>query len=1239
MKHSTKKFWMEVLLFVITVFFAAGCVEETPTPTPTPPPPSGFHWINPSDTYLSGHDIGITAHLGTDYGGDNSCRPGHNGIDIKMTDGTPVYAVEAGTVTVFYNDPSAGNYISINHGRDPYGSQWESVYLHLGTINVTSGQSVSQGVQIAGSGHSGASSAQHLHFKLKRNGTPSDPLFYIPGGYSDETDETGERNCGSSSDDVSSGNQGGMESSPLWMWKLYTSFSSHPSLANLQAYLAPGAAGTPEPSSSNPHRKLQAAIPGTIPMADLLPPAEVLPGGIRTLGLPQDVLGNSNALETLSADYAIPLGDGSSVQGAITMFKTLNEVYAHDYAVCSRFKDGQLLYAAPIQDPAPVGGDVPVYFWGMRMSKNEIYEENATTFAVHVSPDEQDFRVDSRWMNEEYPPSSEGYFLTFQIWAADPTITAELTRGVLSQFASRGSLSYDNTVQPTAPQVIITEAIYDGDAMNLNVYNFSPSEKTVSYTAVTWAAPYPEAGRVDVFSRQVPSGSSIVQLPLPGRLDGIVYSADGGFVDKVYVSDGNWTVYDDASNGGSSHVTLTSQNCTLSSETPVSDRTLAGCGEMSGMIGRGGWGGMIRAVNVPNRPFIDISQHAALSFYARGDGQSYRVSLDTASLRQAGSWDFHQFVFTSTPEWKQYIIPLTAFTQRGWNPDEVQSFTGQDVVAVTWSAVSDSLASIDLAVDRVAFIDTPIINAVTLLPNTTNIHGPYPVNVQAASGGDTPSASLFYSLDGGASYARLPMAPSADGYSASIPGQAFGMEVRYYVVVMDGYGNTARDPVDAPLNSHRFEVSQHPALLLDDFSDTNPANALGGSSGIYAADAGGLMLVSYGPGKLKLNYDVSGVDQVTGYYTLFMHTDLSAYDVLTFQIRGLLGGEKIKVGLRDADMNESKILVSEYLSAGITTDWQEITIPLVAFSRVQKWSDMDNLNIEVQHRIGSGIGEIDVKDIQFEHVPLATVVLDNFNDSSGEDGVGASLYAYSGGGASITTEYDRSDPFGGQGASYKISYTGVTPTGWSVAGWALDGINLKASRYLRFAIRGAAGGEEPNLYLVDTNGSREFVDLEQYVQLTTDWQVVRIPLTDFSDQGIDLGHLANLEIAFEWSDTQGMIYLDNLISSSEDTSFVPMLFKAAYGGSYNAALYLQNLSAEQEAHVVIRFYDGSGGLTCTQEGSLSALASQGYWLPSIDCLGSSWAGGAVIESDQPLAVVGRPQIGAQITSYNGDVIP
>ncbi len=104
--------------------------------------------------------------------------PGHEGIDIPLDTGTPVYACAAGTV--MYSQAgwhsgmgsdgiaSYGNCVFIDHG-----SGWQSRYAHMSSIVVASGTPVQQGQLIGYVGSTGNSSGPHLHLALYYNGSPS----------------------------------------------------------------------------------------------------------------------------------------------------------------------------------------------------------------------------------------------------------------------------------------------------------------------------------------------------------------------------------------------------------------------------------------------------------------------------------------------------------------------------------------------------------------------------------------------------------------------------------------------------------------------------------------------------------------------------------------------------------------------------------------------------------------------------------------------------------------------------------------------------------------------------------------------------------------------------------------------------------------------------------------------------------------------------------------------------------
>lgn len=100
----------------------------------------------------------------------------HRAIDIGAPYGSPVYAARAGVVTrASWAEAGYGYTVVIAHS-DGY----STLYSHLKGTWVTKGQRVVRGQLIGEVGSTGNSSGPHLHFEIRVNGVPSNPLDFLP---------------------------------------------------------------------------------------------------------------------------------------------------------------------------------------------------------------------------------------------------------------------------------------------------------------------------------------------------------------------------------------------------------------------------------------------------------------------------------------------------------------------------------------------------------------------------------------------------------------------------------------------------------------------------------------------------------------------------------------------------------------------------------------------------------------------------------------------------------------------------------------------------------------------------------------------------------------------------------------------------------------------------------------------------------------------------------------------------
>jgi murein DD-endopeptidase MepM/ murein hydrolase activator NlpD len=98
----------------------------------------------------------------------------HEGIDIGVGYGTPIHAAASGTVVFSGWMGGYGNFVIIDHGGG-----MATAYGHQSSIAVGGGQSVSQGQVIGYVGCTGHCFGPHLHFEVRINGSPVDPLGYL----------------------------------------------------------------------------------------------------------------------------------------------------------------------------------------------------------------------------------------------------------------------------------------------------------------------------------------------------------------------------------------------------------------------------------------------------------------------------------------------------------------------------------------------------------------------------------------------------------------------------------------------------------------------------------------------------------------------------------------------------------------------------------------------------------------------------------------------------------------------------------------------------------------------------------------------------------------------------------------------------------------------------------------------------------------------------------------------------
>lgn len=115
-------------------------------------------------------------------------RRHHNGIDLAAPAGTPIYATADGLVSEAKRFSSYGNYVEIQHG-----SALETRFAHLQSYTVRAGDTVKKGDLIGYVGSTGRSTGPHLHYEVRVDGEPVNPLPYMITELALNEDEEGGR--------------------------------------------------------------------------------------------------------------------------------------------------------------------------------------------------------------------------------------------------------------------------------------------------------------------------------------------------------------------------------------------------------------------------------------------------------------------------------------------------------------------------------------------------------------------------------------------------------------------------------------------------------------------------------------------------------------------------------------------------------------------------------------------------------------------------------------------------------------------------------------------------------------------------------------------------------------------------------------------------------------------------------------------------------------------------------------
>lgn len=102
----------------------------------------------------------------------------HRGVDFAGRVGTPAHSTAAGVVTFAGKSGAYGNMVEVSHGLG-----FSTRYGHLDAVAVAHGQAVDRNTVVGTVGKTGRVTGPHLHYEIRKDGTPLDPIAFVLKAY------------------------------------------------------------------------------------------------------------------------------------------------------------------------------------------------------------------------------------------------------------------------------------------------------------------------------------------------------------------------------------------------------------------------------------------------------------------------------------------------------------------------------------------------------------------------------------------------------------------------------------------------------------------------------------------------------------------------------------------------------------------------------------------------------------------------------------------------------------------------------------------------------------------------------------------------------------------------------------------------------------------------------------------------------------------------------------------------
>lgn len=360
-----------------------------------------------------------------------------------------------------------------------------------------------------------------------------------------------------------------------------------------------------------------------------------------------------------------------------------------------------------------------------------------------------------------------------------------------------------------------------------------------------------------------------------------------------------------------------------------------------------------------------------------------------------------------------------------------------------------------------------------------------------------------------------------------------------------------------------------PGDVLDNFDDEDDMNLWGGGMGTMTDSTSDTKLnVKFesdrNAGKaISFEYDTGSLDKHhwVGYW-IKLHSipdfpvNLENYKHLSFYVKGKAGNEPLKIEIANKSKgprSKAYLYVDDYLDDGITTEWQEVKIPLDAFVNLDKLSNIKELNFVIENDYAEicgkpSSGTIYIDDISFSKKSLKYVKVDHFGDLWGWGSLGGNIGSM----RECSSSYDSMVYHKNKNSLKSVYNTNTSKDKWcghfiifggGKDGWTAQSHDFSDYSKLTLWVRSNSEEENPTVFkieLVDNDSVEKLVipsDTEEGesagIPHDGSWQKYTMNINNIS--GLDKSKIKQINIIYEdWrimkedGNAEGILFFDEI---------------------------------------------------------------------------------------------------------------